>query len=200
MDKKTNPNWHKLLNQSTLYEQLFLLDKDLATETKNGRCQNCQGRLHSANYQRKPRGSPAELAEQIAIRFSFCCEMQGCRKRHTPPSMRFLSKRVYFGAVVILVCIFKAGVNAQRLSKLQQILGSNISKETVKRWHDWWQNDFIQSKFWQSEKGRFATPIEEEKIPHSLLERFKPNNPKEQLILMLRFICPLTTTTPLISR
>jgi hypothetical protein len=36
-------------------------------------------------------------------RFSFCCDRDGCRNRATPPSVRFLGRKVYLGAVVMLI-------------------------------------------------------------------------------------------------
>ncbi|HRZ54915.1 MAG TPA: hypothetical protein P5525_05600 [Candidatus Paceibacterota bacterium] len=37
------------------------------------------------------------------VRFSLCCGKEGCRRRNTPPSVRFLGRWVYAGLVVILV-------------------------------------------------------------------------------------------------
>ena len=44
-----------------------------------------------------------DLPEEYRCRFSFCCDRDGCRKRVTPPSVRFLGRKVYLGAVVILI-------------------------------------------------------------------------------------------------
>ena len=76
--------------------------QDLAGETRKKACP-CGGRLHSANYLRKPRGTPVQLPEQECLRFSFCCDRVGCRKRVTPPSVRFMGRKVYFGAIIILI-------------------------------------------------------------------------------------------------
>ena len=46
-------------------------------------------------------GSP-QPAEAFGRRFSLCCGREGCRHRATPPSVRFLGRRVYVGAVVIV--------------------------------------------------------------------------------------------------
>ena len=61
------------------------------------------GMLHSARYPRKPRGGLDDLGPDYATRLSFCCAVDGCRRRTTPPSVRYLGRRVYLGAVVVLV-------------------------------------------------------------------------------------------------
>jgi len=35
----------------------------------------------------------------------FCCAVDGCRSRATPPSLRFLGRKVYLAAIVVLVAI-----------------------------------------------------------------------------------------------
>src|SRR6266568_3714215 len=80
---------------------LLRFDDDLAEQARQSGC-GCGGKLHSARYPRKPRGVPEELQEDYSRRRSFCCAEEGCRKRTTPASFRFLSRRVYVAAVVIL--------------------------------------------------------------------------------------------------
>lgn len=70
----------------------------------------CGGALHRANYPRKVRGLPpgASAGDGAGgpgpeLRLSFCCAREGCRKRHTPASLRFLGRRVYAGVVLVLV-------------------------------------------------------------------------------------------------
>ena len=78
---------------------LFTIDEDLAETTRQRACP-CGGRLHCANYTRKPRGTPIQLPEPQPLRLSFCCDRDGCRKRVTPPSVRFLGRKVYLAAIV----------------------------------------------------------------------------------------------------
>ena len=69
-------------------------------------CRFCGGPLHRGDYPRKPRGGlVAVAAEAFARRFSLCCGREGCRHRATPPSVRFLGRRVYVGAVVIVASV-----------------------------------------------------------------------------------------------
>ena len=79
-------------------------DGDLAVMARAGRCGLCGGTLHSACYPRKPRGRPCRLGPEHDRRFSFCCAIDGCRSRATPPSLRFLGRKVYLAAIVVLGC------------------------------------------------------------------------------------------------
>ena len=93
---------HAVLRDTRFFDLLYILDRDLADQTRTPGCA-CGGRLHQAHYLRKPRGGPADLSPDWERRFSFCCDRDGCRRRSTPPSLRFLGRRVYFGVAVVLV-------------------------------------------------------------------------------------------------
>ena len=84
--------------QRSIYQLLEKVDADLTEKTRQEGCLFCGGTLHRSDYARKPRGGP-----QWDTRFSFCCAQEGYRQRHTPPSMRFMGRRVYAGLVVVLV-------------------------------------------------------------------------------------------------
>ena len=40
-------------------------------------------------------------------RLSFCCAVDGCRTRATPPSLRFVGRKVYLATIVVLVAIMQ---------------------------------------------------------------------------------------------
>ena len=86
--------YQAVLADAKFYEQLLVFDRDLAVSTRTARCRLCGGALHSRSYARKPRGGPAGLGREHAKRFSFSCAVDGCRKRATPPSLRFLGRHV----------------------------------------------------------------------------------------------------------
>lgn len=92
---------------------LAKFDEDLALQLRAGGCR-CGGRLHSARYPRKPRGGPADLSASYEWRWSFCCAVDGCRRRVTPPSVRYLGRRVYLGVVVVLATAIEHGVSLRR--------------------------------------------------------------------------------------
>ena len=90
-----------VLNDIRFYGLLLKFDQNLAAKVRDGRCPACGAALHSAPYLRKPHGGPPGLGEEHRKRLSLCCAADGCRQRATPPSLRFLGPKVYWGAWVI---------------------------------------------------------------------------------------------------
>ena len=85
---------HTLLGDTRLYVLLLGIDGDLRDEVRAGKCPECGGALHVADFPRKPRGSPEKLPEGYEKRFSLCCSREGCRARATPtPAARRQSSR-----------------------------------------------------------------------------------------------------------
>lgn len=183
---------HALLSDSTLWELLFRLDQGLAAEARDRGCP-CGGALHSARYPRKPRGGPSDLGPEYSCRLSLCCAREGCRRRTTPPSVRFLGRRVYLGAVVVLVSALREGITAKRAAHLRELLG--VSLRTLRRWRVWWRDAFVASSFWKSVRGRFLPSVEVSALPASLLERFSGDGDRSRLIQALTFVSPMTTTS-----
>lgn len=99
-----------LLCDRRFHQLLLQFDDDLATSTRADGCRSCAGTLHSAYYRRKPRGAPRGLEPQYSERASFCCAVHGCRKRSTPPSLRFLGRKVYLATMVVLVSAMRCGL------------------------------------------------------------------------------------------
>jgi hypothetical protein len=182
---------HAILQDINFHTFLFQIDQDLAAEAHARGC-SCGGVLHSARYPRKPRGAPRGLGPEQASRLSFCCARDGCRRRTTPPSVRFLGRRVYLSAVVVLVSAMQNGVTGKRAWPLHEVVG--ISLRTLKRWRQWWREGFVASPFWQHAKGQLPAPIEGATLPTSLLAYFTGEDVATRLIQLLRFLLPLTTS------
>ena len=123
--------YHELPPGASFWLFLFAVDQDLAESTRQKACP-CGGRLHRANYPRKPRGGDGDLPEDYDYRFSFCCDRDGCRKRLTPPSVRFLGRKVYLFAVVVLVSAMRQGPSPRRVRELAQLFGTD--RRTIARW------------------------------------------------------------------
>jgi hypothetical protein len=183
--------YQNLLSDSSLYALLPRLDEDLAAEAKERGCP-CSGRLHRARYPRKPRGIPTEVEDAYSHRSSFCCANDGCRRRTTPRSFRFLERKVFVSAVVVLVSALRHGPTAMRVAKLRDLVG--VSARTVYRWHCWWQGTFRRSPFWKAARRLLRSPVDERSLPLSLLEAFPGADPKMSLLDLLHFILPLTTS------
>ena len=176
----------KLLKDGRLRKLLEHGDEDLARDCREGGCVLCGGVLHSAKYKRQPLG-PKEVAGWDR-RHSFCCAEEGCRKRHTPASLRFLGRKEYVGVVVVLAAAMMHGVASHRVERLRQVLG--INEKTLKRWRAWWLETFAQSEFWKGGRGQFMPTVDEKVIPLSLVEAFGAN--RAGLLKLMEFLSPIT--------
>ncbi len=184
----------KLLRSVPLFDFLVRVDRGIAEEAWKGLCPYCTaGILHRADYPRQPRGHPAGLERHWdwKLRHSFCCSREGCRRRTTPPSVRFLGRKVYLGVVVSIVSAMAHGLTPGRMKKLREELG--VDRRTVERWRRWWKETFVDTPFWKAFRGRLVPPVEEERLPGSLWERF--GRTREGLVKMLRALGPVTTTS-----
>jgi hypothetical protein len=191
---KRKENWcQRYLAKPSVYEMLAECDADLAEKCQQAGCLKCpagEGRLHRSDYRRKPRGGPEKVQKEEAWRESFCCDREGCRKRHTPPSVRFLGRRVYWGVVVVLMAAMTHGIKPARVEVLREKLG--IDRRTLERWRRWWLTTFVESAFWKEARGRFIPPLCPKTLPWSLGEGFGIDR-LDRLLDLLRFLGPLTT-------
>jgi hypothetical protein len=182
--------YHELVRGATFWALLFSIDRDLARIAREKGC-GCGGRLHSADYPRKPRGSGEDLAELACVRLSFCCDRDGCRKRVTPPSVRFLGRKVYLGAVVVLVSALRQGPTPHRVRELSKLFGAD--RRTIARWQGYWRDHFPQTPFWKVARGRLRPTVENVTLPRSLMEAFlRGDDPSQDWVRLLRFLSPIT--------
>jgi hypothetical protein len=182
--------YHDLPRSASFWSFLLTVDEDLAEETRKQGCP-CGGRLHSANYQRKPRGTPSQLPEPQRLRLSFCCDRDGCRKRATPRSVRFLGRKVYLAAIVILVSAMRQGPTPRRISELSKRFGADES--TIARWQIFWREHFPQTPFWKVARAGLVTLGEIVSLPYSLVDTFLCRHPPcDGWTLLLRFLSPIT--------
>jgi hypothetical protein len=182
--------YHDLPRSASFWSFLLTVDEDLAEETRKQGCP-CGGRLHSANYQRKPRGTPSQLPEPQRLRLSFCCDRDGCRKRTTPRSVRFLGRKVYLGAIVILISTMRQGPSPRRVRELSDRFGADES--TIARWQTFWREHFPQTPFWKVARAGLVTLGEIVSLPYSLVDTFLCRHPPcDGWTLLLRFLSPIT--------
>lgn len=171
-------------SRAALWPVLTKIDGDLAGQACARGCA-CGGKLHRADYPRKVRGINVE-----SRRDSFCCAEEGCRRRVTPGSVRFLGRRIYAGFMVILLTAFQHGLTTARVAVLQEHLG--VDRRTLERWRQWWLQEFAQGRPWRSARGRFFPPPDEATLPWSLWRSFGDDGEKS-LLDLLRFLVPWTT-------
>jgi hypothetical protein len=184
--------YHELPRDASWWLFLLAVDRELAEAARQKTC-SCGGRLHRANYPRKPRGSSDALPLEYGCRLSFCCDRDGCRKRVTPPSVRFLGRKVYLAAVVVLVSAMRQGPTPRRVHELSQLFGAN--RRTIQRWQVFWRELFPQTQFWKVARGRLPPSDDTTLLPHSLLAAFlRGVDLCQEWAQLLRFLSPITIT------
>jgi hypothetical protein len=174
-----------------LHQLLERVDADLAEEARREGC-CCGGKLHRADYERKARG-----VSQWNKRYSFCCDQEDCRRRRTPESVRFLGRKVYAGLIVVLISAMMHGLKPERVRRIREVL--KISPSTLKRWRQWWLDNFVRSSFWKAMRARFMPVLCEETLPWSLWLRVELEE-RDRLLAVLQFLRPITTAAASDSR
>ena len=184
-----------MLNIRTLtikfWKQLRETDEAIAARVARAGCPHCTGRLHRGDYPRKPRGGAiAAVAQDDGRRISLCCGREGCRRRATPPSVRFLGRKVYVGAAIVIASV--AALLAGSITAVRR--ESGIPTRTLRRWTGWWRSGFGASIYLKRMRGRFVPPLDVAALPVSLLERLATDVDDETaLARCLAFIAPVTT-------
>ena len=181
--------YHSLLTDATFYNSLLDLDRLIAEQIREGQCPLCSGKLNQSHFLRKPRGVPNGTHPDYPVRFSYCCAEEGCRKRFTTPSMRFLSRKVYSSVILFMIFLFNSKSDEKRVEKLNTLLNTTLSVETVRRWRHYWIKIIPQSNTWK--RAAFSHELCET-LPSSLLALFQYSL-KEQLYKGLKWLLPLTT-------
>jgi hypothetical protein len=184
--------YHDLPGAASFWSFLLEIDQDLAETARKNACP-CGGRLHCANYLRKPRGTLVQIPEPQRQRLSFCCDRDGCRKRVTPPSVRFLGPKVYLGAVIIVISAMRQGPSPRRVRELSTRFGAD--RRTIARWQVFWREHVPQTPFWKVAHARFTPVIKILTLPFSLVDAFLCRCAGEEgWARLLRFLAPITIT------
>ena len=164
------------------FHSLVAIDFEFAEVAQEAGCPLCNGVLDVSNYSRKPRGVEISCAED-AVRFSFCCRRDGCRKRLTPTSVRFLARKVYVAMIVILS-------QTSYWGKVQL----EICRQTRARWNRYWiEVCSKQGQFYKAKIALFMADFDLQ--PSAILEEFMRHHPQLSgaWTKTLRFFLPLST-------
>jgi hypothetical protein len=173
------------------FEGLTAIDMAIVERAAQEPCRDCGGPLYRGDYPRKPRGGEiAALAEAFDRRFSLCCGRDGCRHRATPPSVRFLGRRVYVGAVVILASVVTLAVASVRAAER----ATGIAARTSRRWLRWWRGPFTASAVFVELSGRLVPSPSRGALPTAILERL-PGDAATRMRRLLAWLAPITTTS-----
>ena len=150
-------------------------------------CLFCGGKLHRADYERKPRGGP-----EWDYRYSFCCAREGCRRRQTPP----------VGALPGAAGLCRAGRGAGfghgawPEARTSGPPARGVGKSTAAPWsgggNGGWVT-FVESSFWKAARARFMPPLCQQTLPRSLCLSFQVAERRDRLLELLKFLAPITT-------
>jgi hypothetical protein len=148
-----------------LFRLLERLDEGLARRVAAGGCPRCAGPLHRGDHGRKPLGALiAPAGEAFVVRFSLCCGREGCGKRATPPSVRFLGRRVHLGAVVIVASLVALAFRGA--GEIRRRTG--VPARTTQRWLGWWQGPFLDTEVFVTICARLIG-VEVGRVPASMV-------------------------------
>ena len=182
--------WHDVVLGREFFAALVAIDAEIALRAREAACPRCGGPLHVGHYERKPRGGRfAEAGEEFSWRFSWCCGREGCRKRTTPPSVRFLGRKVYLEGAVLIACVLMPLLE-QSAAVARQSTG--IAARTLRRWHAWWQSVFVASALF-TELRAHVPDVDVVTLPGVLIDSFDGATPRTRLEQTMRFLAPLTT-------
>jgi hypothetical protein len=142
-----------------IFQLLREIDHSHFKEIKEKGCPKCAGPLDTANYRRKTRG----MGMESELRYSLCCRSEGCRRRCTPRSLRFLGRKVYAAWVVIVGLDF-----AKELGLTRQ-----VARQTLARWRGFWEKQLSEaSLFLRRARGYLQPGSQFAPTPGSLLNHF----------------------------
>jgi hypothetical protein len=114
----------------------------------------------------------------------------------TPPSVRFLGRKVYLAVVVILVTAMRHGPTPRRVRELTTHFGAD--RCTIARWQVFWRELFPNTPFWKVARARLAPDVDTTSLPLPLLDAFLGRCPDcDAWERLLRFLAPITTPTGL---
>jgi hypothetical protein len=186
----------KQLANPKLHELLEKHDLEMLEQARQAGCPPCQrqgqdqGKLHRADYPRKPRGGPARWDK----RHSLCCA--DCRRRVTPASVRFFGRRFFVAPFFVLICALNYGLTAARVRRVSEIFG--VDRRTLARWRQWWLEQVVRSAFWKEARVHLMPPPDATHLPGSLLQSF--GRRRDRLLKTLQFLAPLTVPSTAVSR
>jgi hypothetical protein len=150
------------------FAHLEQCDRQIADQVAaKARCAECGGKLHRADFPRRPRGCLGLLAGPVR-RVSFCCAERQCRRRLTPPSFRFADRK-WFALFVVLLAAALGPRGPEHVTGQVDVAGASPSLRSVRRWQRFFRLEFAISPAWQWLRGRLSRPPPDAGLPLGLL-------------------------------
>ena len=183
-------NYYDFVAEPRFFSFLLEIDRSIAREAHKVPCRYCGGKLDQADFHRAGYGLPDEAPAEVRRRFSFCCRRDGCRRRLTPDSVRFLRGMAYTAIVRVLAAAIHHGLTPDRANFIKKNL--HVSRQTSSLWIKWWREVFTPSPFWQKMRGLFMPPLDETKLPLALMNYFaiKSDTAEVSAKSIVKFIAP----------
>ena len=101
------------------------------------------------------------------------------------------SRKVYLGAMVILISAMRQGPTPRRVHELSTLFGAD--RATIARWQAFWRDHIPQTPFWKVARARLIPVADLVALPLSLLDAFlRTKDPYQDWGHLLRFLSPLT--------
>jgi hypothetical protein len=173
------------------FEGLTAIDQAIVERAAEEPCRDCGGPLYRSDHPRKPRGGLLAMAgEAFGRRFNLCCGRDGCRHRAMPPSVRFLGRRVYLGAVVVVA----SAMALTAISVSAALRATGVPARTTRRWLRWWRGPFTTSRPFVELSARLVPAPDRRQLPVSLLERLAGER-SVPVAKLLAWLAPITTTS-----
>lgn len=144
-----------------------------------------------ANFPRKCVVVLAGILGLLTLRFSFCCAV--CRRRQTPPSVRFLGGRRYGAVLVVLLCAARSWDVKSQVGRMSQLLGVEVSEATLARWASWWRHEVPSTPWWEVVRSRFSKPLLGKNLAAELVTEFAALASEDGMVALLEFLSPLAT-------
>ena len=112
--------------------------------------------------------------------------------------MRFLGRKVYVGALLVLFGnvasgTARAATSAALITSLST--ASGIPVRTLERWRTWWTSAVPATHWWRTLAPRFVPPVAAGTLPIALLARVGAAGTEARLVAVLALTRPLSTCT-----
>lgn len=167
-------DYHTLIGHARFPSFLATIDADIARSYRELRCPKCGGVLDRSDFFRGIGfGITEESGKNARRRNSFCCRVDGCRHRVTPPSLRFTHGKWFLSVMIVFMTAMQHGITPERRAELQKQLG--ISRQTIARWRVWWRDTFANSAMWRVWRSR-CHGVHDDALPDGLLHHFQSSS------------------------
>jgi hypothetical protein len=100
--------------------------------------------------------------------------------------VRFLGRRVYLGAVVIVASMMALALRSAGIRRQ-----TGVPVRTMRRWLGWWQGPFLGTEVFVTICAQLIG-VDVGRVPASIVDRLA-GTPTERVQRMLAWLAPLTT-------